>query len=515
MAARQAVLGIDRGGFQHGVTTIFENVSFLLDDARTALVGENGAGKSTLLKCLAGEHELSSGQIVRSRGLRVGYVPQEIPAELETISVREMLEQALPADGKDEAWKVDVLIDDLRIPLDLTEKKFGELSGGWQRLLLIAAAKLGEPDIAILDEPTNHLDIENINKLERWLAEDIRLPMLIVSHDREFLDRTTARTIFLRKDGAHAFKAPFALAREELLRRDAANAARRHLEEKEISRLEKVAARYKAWGVLNSKFHKKQRATEKRIERIEDEKADVYVARNRKLELNDEAIDAKVALRLQNLIVKTPDQVRTLIAIDRLVIAAGERVALLGANGSGKSTLLSVLAAAYDPLQEHYDGRAAVRYNPATKLVYFDQRMADLPLNRSLLDYVSEVKTVNNAQAVAVLAKAGFPYERMQGPIRELSYGEQSRLVFLRMKLLAPNFYLLDEPTNHLDIEGQEDLEEQLEESDVSCIFVSHDRYFTRTAATRFLEIRRGRLVEVEDADEFFDRQTDEKEQSR
>ncbi|MGZ5924996.1 MAG: ATP-binding cassette domain-containing protein, partial [Rhizomicrobium sp.] len=308
---------------------------------------------------------------------------------------------------------------------------------------------------------------------------------------------------------------PFALAREELLRRDAANAARRHLEEKEISRLEKVAARYKAWGVLNSKFHKKQRATEKRIERIEDEKADVYVARNRKLELNDEAIDAKVALRLENLIVKTPDQVRTLIAIDRLVIAAGERVALLGANGSGKSTLLSVLAAAYDPLQEHYDGRAAVRYNPATKLVYFDQRMADLPLNRSLLDYVSEVKTVNNAQAVAVLAKAGFPYERMQGPIRELSYGEQSRLVFLRMKLLAPNFYLLDEPTNHLDIEGQEDLEEQLEESDVSCIFVSHDRYFTRTAATRFLEIRRGRLVEVEDADEFFDRQTDEKEQSR
>ncbi|MGZ6006351.1 MAG: ATP-binding cassette domain-containing protein, partial [Rhizomicrobium sp.] len=247
----------------------------------------------------------------------------------------------------------------------------------------------------------------------------------------------------------------------------------------------------------------------------EDEKADVYVARNRKLELNDEAIDAKVALRLQNLIVKTPDQVRTLIAIDRLVIAAGERVALLGANGSGKSTLLSVLAAAYDPVQEHYDGRAAVRYNPATKLVYFDQRMADLPLNRSLLDYVSEVKTVNNAQAVAVLAKAGFPYERMQGPIRELSYGEQSRLVFLRMKLLAPNFYLLDEPTNHLDIEGQEDLEEQLEESDVSCIFVSHDRYFTRTAATRFLEIRRGRLLEVEDADEFFDRQTDEKEQSR
>jgi len=515
MAARQAVLGIDRGSFQYGVTTIFENVSFLLDDARTALVGENGAGKSTLLKCLAGEHELGSGQIVRSRGLRVGYVPQEIPAALENVSVREMLERALPADSHGDGWKVDVLIDDLRIPLDLADRKFGELSGGWQRLLLIAAAKLGEPDIVILDEPTNHLDIENINKLERWLEEDIRLPMLIVSHDREFLDRTTTRTIFLRKDGAHAFKAPFASAREQLLQNDATNAKRRALEEREVARLEKVAARYKAWGVLNDAFHKKQKATEKRIARIEDNATDVYRAKNRKLELNDDAIDAKVALRLQNMIVKTPDNARTLIVIDRLVVAAGERIALLGANGSGKSTLLSALASAYDPLQEHYDGRAAVRYNPATRLVYFDQRMADLPLDISLREYIARIKTVNNAQAVAILAKAGFPFERLDDRIRKLSYGEQSRLVFLHMKLLQPNFYLLDEPTNHLDIEGQEDLEGQLDESEVSCIFVSHDRYFTRTAATRFLEIRRGRLVEVEDADEFFDHQTDEKDAPR
>ena len=515
MAARQAVLGIDRGGFQYGVTPIFENVSFLLDDARTALVGENGAGKTTLLKCLSGDLELSSGQIVRSRGLRVGYVPQEIPDELQAIEVRDMLERALPPDARDAVWKIDVLIDDLRIPPELAHKKFGELSGGWQRLLLIAGAKLGEPDIAILDEPTNHLDIENINKLERWLAEDIRLPMLIVSHDREFLDRTTSRTIFLRRDGAHAFKVPFAIAREELLRRDATNAVRRELEGKEIARLERVAARYKAWGVFNDKFHKKQRATEKRIERIEEDRSETYIARQRKLELNDEAIDAKVALRLHNLVVKTPDNARTLITIDRLVVATGERVALLGPNGSGKSTFLTTLAAAFDPFQEHYDGRAAVRYNPATKLVYFDQRMADLPLDMSLLDYVGEVKSVNNAQAVAVLARAGFPYERMQGAIRELSNGEQSRLVFLRLKLMAPNFYLLDEPTNHLDIEGQEDLEEQLEQSDTSCIFVSHDRYFTRTAATRFLEIRRGRLVDVENADAFFDRQTDEVELSR
>ncbi|MBS0469538.1 MAG: ABC-F family ATP-binding cassette domain-containing protein [Proteobacteria bacterium] len=506
MAPRSAVLGIDRGGFQFGVTTIFENVSFQLDEARTALVGENGAGKSTLLKCLMGEYELSSGSIVRSRGTRVGYVPQEIPSEGGTETVRERLERALPPDARDDLWKVDVLFDELRIPPEVAERRFGELSGGWQRLMLIAAAKLSEPDLVILDEPTNHLDLENINKLEGWLEED-RLPMLVVSHDREFLERTTTRTIFLRKDGAHTFKLPFAEAREELLRKDALDAKRRALEDKEIARLEKAAARYKAWGVLNSKFHKKQRATEKRIERIEDNATDVFRPKNRKLELNDEAIDAKIALRLSNLVVKTPDQSRTLITIDRLVIPAGQRVALLGPNGSGKSTLLSILSKSYDPEQEHYDGRAAVRYNPATSLVTFDQRMADLPLDISLREYISRVKTVNNAAAVAILAKAGFPFERLDDKIRKLSFGEQTRLLFLYMKLTRPNFYLLDEPTNHLDIEGQEDLEEQLEQSDVSCIFVSHDRYFTRTAATRFIEIKRGRLVEIEDPEAFFDAQ--------
>jgi ATPase subunit of ABC transporter with duplicated ATPase domains len=331
--------------------------------------------------------------------------------------------------------------------------------------------------------------------------------MLVVSHDREFLEKMTTRTIFLRKDGAHTFSLPFGEAREELLRKDALDAKRRALEQKEISRLEKMAMRYKAWGVLNDAFHKKQRTTERRIARIEENATEVYKPKNRALELNDEAIDAKIALRLSNLVVKTPDNSRTLITIDRLVIAAGERVALLGPNGSGKSTLLNLLARSYDPNQEHYDGRAPVRYNPATKLVYFEQRMSDLPVELTLREYIAQLKSVTNTGAVAILAKAGFPFERIDDKIRKLSFGEQTRLLFLYMKLLQPNFYLLDEPTNHLDIEGQEDLEEQLEQSEVSCIFVSHDRFFTRTAATRFIEIRRGRLVEVENADDFFDSQ--------
>ena len=148
-----------------------------------------------------------------------------------------------------------------------------------------------------------------------------------------------------------------------------------------------------------------------------------------------------------------------------------------------------------------------MRFNPASRLVYFDQSLRDLPLETSPLDYLMAAEGVSERDAIRALAQAGFAFARVRDPVSLSSHGERSRLIFLKMKLLRPNFYLLDEPTSHLDIEGQEDLEGQLEETDVACLFVSHDRYFTRTAATRFLEIRKGRLVEVEDAEGFFDAQ--------
>ena len=473
MAPRQAVLGMENAGFYYGATRVFEGVSFLLDDARTALVGENGAGKSTLLKCLTGELDLNAGQVVRSRGLRVGSVPQDVPEGLAGQTVCEVLGASLERAGLDgEDWRIDVLLDEIGVAPELAGQAFGTLSGGWQRLLLIAgAARLEEPDLLILDEPTNHLDLANIATLERWLAVDFKIPMLIVSHDRECLDRVTERTLF------------------------------------EIKRLEQAAARYKVWAVKNPDLNKRKNAVETRIARIEADRTQTYLARERRLELSDGEIDAKVSLRISNLDVVVPDGGARLLAIDRLTVAAGDRVAVLGANGAGKSTLLSALAAAYDPAREHYDSQAAIRFNPSCRLVYFDQTMRDLPLDIAILDYVAGVAGATGKEAVPLLAQAGFAFARIRQPIGVLSHGERARLVFLRLKLLRPNFYLLDEPTNHLDIEGQEALEAELEGSDVSCLFVSHDRYFTRTAATRFLEIRKGRLVEVESADAFFDAQ--------
>src|SRR5215468_6470987 len=174
MASRQAVLGMERASFFYGSARVFGGVSFLLDGARTALVGENGTGKSTLLKCLTGELELNGGKVVRSRGLRVGSVPQDVPAGLGDRTVREVLHGSLVKVGQDDDWwRIDVLIDEIGVAPDILDNRFDELSGGWQRLMLIAAAaKLEEPDILILDEPTNHLDLGNINVLETWLTAD-------------------------------------------------------------------------------------------------------------------------------------------------------------------------------------------------------------------------------------------------------------------------------------------------------------------------------------------------------
>jgi ATPase subunit of ABC transporter with duplicated ATPase domains len=503
--SRNAVLGMENAGFHYGAEPVFSNVSFLLDGARTALVGENGAGKSTLLKCLTGELELDSGQVVRSRGLRVGALPQETPADLAPLTVRAALARSLEKIGApDEDWRIDVLLDEIGVPYEMGARLFGTLSEGWRRLMLIAgAARLEEPDILILDEPTNHLDLGNIALLERWLTETFDIPLLVVSHDRAFLGRVTDRTLFLRRDGLHAFKAPFAQAREELLRRDAAAAAQRRLEEKEVARLEAAAARYKVWAVKNPELNKRKAAIETRIARIEENQTQAYVARERRLELAEGDIEARTALKVLDLTVSTPDG-RKLFQVERLAVTPGDRIAVLGANGAGKSTLLTALAAAFDPAREHYDSQGAIRFNPAARLAWYDQTMSALPLKTRLIDYVAAAPEATDQEAAKLLAQAGFAYHRTREPIAVLSAGERARLMFLRLKLERPNFYLLDEPTNHLDIEGQEALEAQLEETDVACLFVSHDRYFTRSAASRFVEIRKGRLVEVESPDAFF-----------
>src|SRR3984957_15228719 len=175
---------------------LFQSLTMVIGDAdRIGLVAANGGGKSTLLKCIAGALEPTTGDIIRSRGMRAGYVEQDVPANLLNLPLAEAIRRALPPAERDsEAWRVDVVLDEFGATPDLHDRPLHALSGGWQRLALIARTWVTEPDALLLDEATNHLDLAKIQMLERWLGM-CRVPMLIASHDRQFLDACTTRTL--------------------------------------------------------------------------------------------------------------------------------------------------------------------------------------------------------------------------------------------------------------------------------------------------------------------------------
>jgi ATPase subunit of ABC transporter with duplicated ATPase domains len=200
---------------------LFQNLTMVVGDAdRIGLIAANGGGKTTLLKCLTGLIEPTTGDIVRSRGMRVGYVEQDVPTNLLNLPLAEMIRRALPPAERDsQAWRVDVVLDEFGAPPELHDRPLHALSGGWQRLALIARAWVTEPGALLLDEPTNHLDLAKIQMLERWIAT-CRVSMVIASHDRRFLDACTNRTLFLRPGKSRIYAHPYTRARQ-LLAEDA------------------------------------------------------------------------------------------------------------------------------------------------------------------------------------------------------------------------------------------------------------------------------------------------------
>lgn len=194
---------------------LFSNLDLTIGSGdRLGIVAANGRGKTTLLKCLAGEVEATAGDITRSRGLRVGRVEQSVPGALFDRSFHQVVAGALPPEQPDsELWRVDVVLDSLGVPEEMRGRPMRALSGGWQRLALIARAWVTDPDVLLLDEPTNHLDLARISQLEGWLnALPREVPVIVASHDRAFLDATTKRTLFLRPEQSPVFPLPYSRA---------------------------------------------------------------------------------------------------------------------------------------------------------------------------------------------------------------------------------------------------------------------------------------------------------------
>lgn len=468
---------------------------------RIGLVAANGRGKTTLLECLADLAEPTTGEITRARGLRVGYVKQNVPKEALDLTLHDWVLIALPAEQAEyESWRVEVVLDGLKVPYDLQHRPLSELSGGWQRTAMLAAVWVTDPDILLLDEPTNHLDLYRIGLLQTWLATLPRdVPVIITSHDRAFLDTTTNRTLFLRKERSRVFQLPFAAARIALDEADAAGERRFSNDLNKAQQLRKQAAKLKNIGI-NSGSDLLVVKTKQLNERAAQMEAAAKPAHQERtagdIRLVNSGTHAKALITLNDIQVETPDG-RPLYKTGQKWVLPGDRIILLGANGTGKTQLVKMI-------QQALTGSSGlVKCAPSVVPAYSDQHLSQLSDSDTPMTAVAGTFDIGDQRARGVLAGAGVTMQMQDTKIGALSGGQKARLAMLVLRLQNPNFYLLDEPTNHLDIEGQEALEDELIKLDASCLLVSHDRSFLRQVGNRFWWINGKKLEEVESPETF------------
>ncbi len=485
---------------------LFSNLNLSIEPGdRLGIVAANGRGKSTLLRAMTGSFEPTSGDITRSRGLRVGHVEQDVPAKLLDDTLYDAVLQALPPDQTEsESWRVDVALGELDVPDELRQRPLSKLSGGWQRLALLARVWVTEPDVLLLDEPTNHLDLARISQLEDWLNVLPRdVPVVVCSHDRAFLDAVTNRTLFLRPQNSQVFSLPYLRAREALDEIDASEARRFERDMKTAQQLRRQAAKLNNIGINSGSdlLVVKTKQLKERAERIEDGARPAHLERSAgTIKLANRGTHAKVLVTLDDAAVATPDGT-LLFRTGKLWIRQGDRVVLLGPNGAGKTRLVGMVRRAIEAPETAGE---AVKATPSLVLGYGDQGLSDLGDDDTPLGVLTSRFELGEQRARTLLAGAGMTIDTQSNPVDRLSGGQKARLGMLVLRLTNPNFYLLDEPTNHLDIDGQETLEAELLKHEASCLLVSHDRSFVRAVANRFWLIEKRRLVEVEGPDAFF-----------
>ena len=472
---------------------------------RIGLVAANGRGKSTLLRCIAGVLEPGDGEIIRSRGLTIGYVEQHVPTALaDTPLHAAVLDMLAPERRASEGWRVDVALDALEVPEALRHRPLKHLSGGWQRIAMLARVVVAEADVLLLDEPTNHLDLARICRLEAWLNALPRdMPAVISSHDRAFLDATTSRTVFLRPERSPIFSLPYTAARAALREADTAEERRYLRDRKTAGQLRQQAARLNNIGVNSGSdlLLQKTRQLKQRAELLEDAAKPAHRERSAgTIKLAGRDTHARVLIALDDVVVAAPDG-RLLFKTGKQFICKEDRIVLLGPNGAGKTRLVATLRQA---IENPTAAPAGIKIAETLAPGYCDQGLADLADTGTPMDAVISRFSVGDQRARALLAGAGLPVAMQGRPIGRLSGGQKARLAMLLLRLAQPNFYLLDEPTNHLDIEGQEALEEELLAHQASCLLVSHDRNFVRTIGNRFWLIDNRRLVELSGPEDFF-----------
>ena len=491
---------------------------------RVGLVGVNGAGKSTQLKIITGEVEPTSGEVIRPSSLKIAYLTQEFEVE-PTRTVKEefwtvfteanKVQQKLLQIQHDMETADPDTLDKLIHQLDKLQRKFEALdgynleaqiekilpevgfvpedgdrlvssfSGGWQMRMSLGKILLQEPDLLLLDEPTNHLDLETIEWLENYL-KGINTPMVIVSHDREFLDRLCTKIVETERGISTIYPGNYSSYLQQKAEIKAAQSATYERQQKEIAKQQEFIERFRASATRSTQA----KSREKQLEKVDLVEAPISDVKTLKFQFPPSPRSGREVAIIEDLTHTYNEKILFLGA--ELTIERGDRIAILGANGAGKSTLLRMIMG----MEQPEDGTVTLgKHNVIPG--YFEQNQAEaLDLEKTVMETIhDEVPTWKNEEVRTLLGRFLFSGETAFKQVKALSGGEKARLALAKMLLTPANFLILDEPTNHLDIPAKEMLEDALQNYDGSVIIVSHDRYFISQVANKIVEIKEGELV--------------------
>ena len=520
-----SVLRLENISKMYGTGEVLKNASWEVKSGeRIGLVGANGAGKSTQLRMIAGLEEPSSGQVIYPGGWRIAYLQQEFNLD-EQRTVRQELFQAF-----DEAAAVlkrqavveqdlavahgeqlDALITELGVlhqrfealdgygldarierilptigfvAADL-ERRVSEFSGGWQMRLGLAKVILQSPHLLLLDEPTNHLDLDTVEWLEQYLAQ-LDVPMVVVSHDREFLDRICNRIVETEHGVTRTYLGNYSdFVTQKQLEREVQQAAHDR-QQKELAVQQAFVDRFRASATRSTQAKSRERSLGK-VERVAAVAGEVD---NIRFRFPPTPRAGRQVATVDDLTHSYGD---TILFLDAsLEVERGDRIAFVGPNGAGKSTLLRFLMGLEQPEQ----GCAQLGSHNVIP-AYFAQNQAEaLDLGKTVVDTIHDVvPDWNQTEVRQLLGSFSFRKSTVFKTVSQLSGGEKARLALARMLLTPCNLLVLDEPTNHLDIPAKQTLEQALQDYDGAALIVSHDRYFISRVANRIVELRDGQLV--------------------